>query len=50
MRYRTRRLLRRMLIALVGFCIGTTVGYPIEHLLYERVYPFTLVAKWLGLH
>jgi hypothetical protein len=46
MRFRTRR----FLYAVVGFCVGTTVGYPIEHLLYERVYPFTLIAQLLGLH
>lgn len=46
MRYRTRR----MLSAVVGFCVGTTVGYPIEHLLYERLYPFTVIARWLGVH
>lgn len=46
MRYRARR----MLSAVVGFCIGTTVGFPIEHLLYTRVYPFKMIAQFLGLH
>lgn len=46
MRFRTRR----MLIAVVGFCVGTTVGYPIEHLLYNKVFPFTWIGQVLDLH
>jgi hypothetical protein len=29
--------------------IGTTVGFPLEHFLYEKVWPFTLLTKFLGL-
>ena len=32
-----------------GFVIGTLVAFPIEHYLYEKVWPFTLITKWLGL-
>jgi hypothetical protein len=33
-----------------SFWIGMTVGFPIEHFLYERVPPFTWIAQWMGLH
>ena len=33
----------------VGFWIGMTVGYPLEHALWEHVYPFTLIMGLLGL-
>lgn len=32
-----------------GFIIGTTVSFPLEHYLYTKVYPFTLITKLLGL-
>ena len=32
-----------------GFWIGMTLGFPIEHLLWTKVWPFTLVAHWFGL-
>lgn len=33
----------------LGFVAGQTLGFPVEHFLYEKVYPFTLITKWLGL-
>ena len=33
----------------VGFIVGTMVSFPIEHYLYEKVWPFYLVSTWLGL-
>jgi hypothetical protein len=35
--------------AAIWFVIGTTVGFPLEHFLYEKVWPFTLLTKFLGL-
>lgn len=31
----------------VGFFLGVTLSFPIEHYLYEKVWPFTLITKWL---
>ena len=31
----------------VGFFVGMTVSFPFEHYLYEKVWPFTLITKWL---
>lgn len=31
------------------FVLGTVIAFPLEHALYEKVYPFTLITKWLGL-
>lgn len=33
----------------VGFWLGLTVGFPFEHLLWEKLWPFKLVTAWLGL-
>lgn len=33
----------------LGFLIGTTLSFPIEHFLYEKVWPFNLLTKWIGL-
>lgn len=33
----------------VGFWIGLTLGFPIEHYLWEHVYPFSEITKLLGL-
>lgn len=33
----------------VGTAIGTMVSFPLEHYLYEKVWPFTLVTRWMGL-
>jgi hypothetical protein len=32
------------------FIAGVTLSFPVEHFLYERVWPFTLITKWMGLH
>jgi hypothetical protein len=32
-----------------GFWFGSTCGFPIEHYLWEKVWPFTLITSWLGL-
>lgn len=34
----------------VGFWAGMTLGYPLEHGLYDHVFPFTWIAKVFGLH
>jgi hypothetical protein len=34
---------------ILAFILGTTIGFPIEHILYDKVWPFTLVTKLLGL-
>jgi hypothetical protein len=31
------------------FWIGLTIGFPIEHFIWEKVYPFTLLTKLMGL-
>lgn len=32
-----------------AFWIGLTLGFPLEHVLWEKVWPFAEVTKWLGL-
>jgi len=32
-----------------AFWIGLTLGFPLEHLLWEKLWPFDMVTKWLGL-
>jgi hypothetical protein len=32
-----------------GFWIGLTIGFPFEHLLWEKVWPFKEITKALGL-
>lgn len=32
-----------------GFWIGLTLGFPIEHALWDYVPPFSYVTRWLGL-
>lgn len=32
-----------------AFWIGTLISFPLEHALYEKVWPFTLISKLLGL-
>ena len=32
-----------------SFWIGTTLSFPLEHFLWEKVWPFTLLTKALGL-
>lgn len=33
----------------VSFWLGLTLGFPFEHFLWEHVWPFKLISKWLGL-
>lgn len=33
----------------LGFWAGLTLGFPVEHWLWEKVWPFTLITEWLGL-
>lgn len=39
----------RVVITDFSFWIGLTVGFPIEHYLWEKVWPLYLITKWLGL-
>jgi hypothetical protein len=32
-----------------GFWLGVTVSFPLEHFLYEKVFPFYLITQWMGL-
>lgn len=32
-----------------SFWIGMTVGFPIEHFIWEKIWPFTVLSKFLGL-
>jgi hypothetical protein len=31
------------------FWLGVTVSFPLEHFLWEKVWPFKLVTAWMGL-
>jgi len=31
------------------FWAGVTLSFPLEHLIWEKVWPFKLVTEWLGL-
>jgi len=31
------------------FWAGLTLGFPVEHLLWEKLWPFYLVTQWFGL-
>ncbi len=33
----------------VGNAVTTIIGFPFEHYLYDKVYPFTLITHWLGI-
>lgn len=33
----------------ISFLIGITVSFPLEHLLWEKVWPFSLITHWMGL-
>jgi hypothetical protein len=33
----------------VSFVLGTMISFPLEHWIYEKCYPFTLITKFLGL-
>ena len=32
-----------------GFWIGLTIGFPIEHFLWEKIWPFSALTSLLGL-
>lgn len=32
-----------------AFWIGVTVSFPLEHFLWEKVWPFYLITTWMGL-
>lgn len=32
-----------------GFWLGVTVSFPLEHFIWEKLYPFKLITEWLGL-
>ena len=36
-------------LAQPGFWIGTFAGFPLEHLVWEKLWPFSLLTKFLGL-
>jgi len=31
------------------FWLGITFSFPLEHLLWEKVFPFYVIAHWMGL-
>ena len=39
----------RALLTNWQFWLGLTLGFPLEHLIYERLWPFYLITHWLGL-
>ncbi len=52
---RTRNLLRRFLAATreyllkPSFWLGISLSFPIEHFIWEKVWPFSVLTKLLGL-
>jgi hypothetical protein len=32
-----------------SFWIGMTLGFPLEHFIWEKVWPFKEITHWLGL-
>jgi len=39
----------RTLLSDYSFWIGLTIGFPIEHFIWEKLWPFTILTKLLGL-
>lgn len=39
----------KTLLADYSFWIGLTIGFPIEHFIWEKLWPFTVLTKFLGL-
>lgn len=33
----------------VGFWLGLTLGFPVEHFLWEKIWPFKLLTQYIGL-
>jgi len=31
------------------FWVGITCSFPLEHVLWEKVWPFYLISQWIGL-
>jgi len=31
------------------FWIGVTLSFPLEHFIWEKLWPFYLISEWLGL-
>jgi hypothetical protein len=39
----------KSILADYAFWVGTLVSWPLEHYLFSKVWPFKLVAKFLGI-
>ena len=39
----------RALLTNWQFWAGMTLGFPVEHLIWEKLWPFSLVTRWFGL-
>ena len=39
----------RNTLASGAFWLGLTISFPFEHFLWEKVWPFTVITKFLGL-
>ena len=39
----------RSLLLKWQFWIGITLGFPLEHLIWEKIWPFKLLTEFLGL-
>ena len=39
----------KALLKTYSFWIGMTIGFPIEHFIWEKVWPFKLLASLVGL-
>lgn len=39
----------KSVLASFSFWLGLTIGFPLEHALWEHVWPFTLITKLLNL-
>ncbi|GAO37640.1 hypothetical protein SCT_3076 [Sulfuricella sp. T08] len=33
----------------VSFWLGLTLGFPVEHFLWEKIWPFKLLTRYIGL-
>lgn len=32
-----------------SFWLGVTLSFPIEHFIWEKVWPFRIISTWMGL-
>jgi len=39
----------RSVITSPAFWFGTTLSFPLEHFIWEKLWPFYLITHWLGL-